>query len=106
MVAHPTDSQDWPLWREVNSSQDIDTYFIPGGMRDFGPGKLHYHFGWEGPSYSVDTACSSSAAAIQLAVSSLMTGECHMAVGGGVNFLSAPDVFSGLSRGGFLSSTG
>jgi len=93
-------------WREVNASQDVDTYFIPGGMRAFGPGKLHYHFGWEGPSYSVDTACSSSASAIQLAVSSLLSRDCDMAIGGGVNFLSAPDIFAGLSRGGFLSATG
>ncbi|GAP89889.2 putative acyl transferase acyl hydrolase lysophospholipase [Rosellinia necatrix] len=93
-------------WREVNSSQEVDTYFIPGGMRAFGPGKLHYHFGWEGPSYSIDTACSSSASAIQLAVSSLLAGDCDMAIGGGVNFLSAPDVFAGLSRGGFLSPSG
>ncbi|KAI0906729.1 ketoacyl-synt-domain-containing protein [Ustulina deusta] len=93
-------------WREVNSSQEVDTYFIPGGMRAFGPGKLHYHFGWEGPSYSIDTACSSSASAIQLAVSGLLAGDCDMAIGGGVNFLSAPDVFAGLSRGGFLSPSG
>lgn len=93
-------------WREVNSSQNVDAYFIPGGMRAFGPGRLHYHFGWDGPSYSVDTACSSSASAIQLAISALSNHECDMAVSGGVNFLSAPDVFAGLSRGGFLSPTG
>lgn len=51
-------------WREVNAGQDIDTYHITGGIRAFGPGRLNYHFGWEGPSYSVDTACSSSAACI------------------------------------------
>ncbi|KAI1170433.1 ketoacyl-synt-domain-containing protein [Nemania sp. FL0916] len=93
-------------WREVNSSQEIDTYYIPGGMRAFGPGKLHYHFGWEGPSYSIDTACSSSASAIQLASSALLARECDMAISGGVNFLTAPDIYAGLSRGGFLSATG
>ncbi|KAI0805157.1 hypothetical protein GGR55DRAFT_698536 [Xylaria sp. FL0064] len=93
-------------WREVNASQDVGTYFIPGGMRAFGPGRLHYHFGWEGPSYSVDTACSGSASAIQLAVSSLLSRECDMAIGGGVNLLTAPDLFAGLCRGGFLSATG
>ncbi|KAI1427322.1 hypothetical protein F5Y12DRAFT_184810 [Xylaria sp. FL1777] len=93
-------------WREVNASQDVGTYFIPGGMRAFGPGKLHYHFGWEGPSYSIDTACSGSASAIQLAVSSLLSRECDMAIGGGANLLTAPDLFAGLCRGGFLSATG
>ncbi|KAI1311174.1 hypothetical protein F5Y03DRAFT_411036 [Xylaria venustula] len=93
-------------WRDVNASQDVGTYFIPGGMRAFGPGRLHYHFGWEGPSYSIDTACSASAASIQLAVSSLLSRECDMAVSGGVNLLTAPDLFAGLCRGGFLSDTG
>lgn len=27
-------------WREVNSGQDIDTYFIPGGNRAFVPGRI------------------------------------------------------------------
>lgn len=93
-------------WREVNASQKVDTYFITGGIRAFGPGRLNYHFGWEGPSYSIDTACSSSAAAIQQGYSALLAGECDMAVGGGANFLSASDLFAGLSRGSFLSKTG
>lgn len=93
-------------YREVNASQDVDTFFITGGIRAFGPGRVNYHFGWEGPSYSVDTACSSSAASIQLACSALLARECDTAVGGGVNFLTASDLFAGLSRGGFLSKTG
>lgn len=93
-------------YRDVNASQDIDTYFITGGIRAFGPGRLNYHFGWEGPSYSVDTACSSSAASIQLACTSLIARECDTAVAGGANFLTASDLFAGLSRGSFLSKTG
>ena len=93
-------------WREVNASQNIDTYFITGGIRAFGPGRLNYHFGWEGPSYSVDTACSSSAASIQLACSSLLARECDTAIGGGANLLTSSDLFAGLSRGSFLSKTG
>ena len=93
-------------YREVNASQNIDTYFITGGIRAFGPGRLNYHFGWEGPSFSLDTACSSSAASIQLACSALLARECDTAIGGGVNFLSSSDLFAGLSRGSFLSKTG
>lgn len=93
-------------YREVNASQNIDTFFITGGIRAFGPGRLNYHFGWEGPSYSVDTACSSSAASIQLACSALLARECDMAIGGGANLLTSPDLFAGLSRGSFLSKTG
>jgi naphtho-gamma-pyrone polyketide synthase len=93
-------------WREVNASQNVDTFFITGGIRAFGPGRLNYHFKWDGPSYSIDTACSSSAASIQLACNTLLAGDIDTAVAGGANILTASDLFAGLSRGGFLSPTG
>ncbi|KAL8929531.1 MAG: hypothetical protein Q9208_001200 [Pyrenodesmia sp. 3 TL-2023] len=93
-------------WREIQEGQDIDTYFIPGGVRAFAPGRINYFFNFSGPSFSVDTACSSSFAALQLAVTSLRAGDCDTAVTGGMNVLTNPDIFSGLSRGQFLSKTG
>jgi len=93
-------------WREINAAQDIDTYFISGGVRAFGPGRINYFFKFSGPSFVVDTACSSSMAAIQLACTSLRAGECDTAFTGGANILTNPDIFSGLSRGHFLSKTG
>ncbi|KAL8729534.1 MAG: hypothetical protein Q9181_004967 [Wetmoreana brouardii] len=93
-------------WREIQEGQDIDTYFIPGGVRAFAPGRINYFFKFSGPSFSVDTACSSSFAALQLAVTSLRAGDCDTAITGGMNVLTNPDIFSGLSRGQFLSKTG
>ncbi|KAL9100808.1 MAG: hypothetical protein Q9163_003856 [Psora crenata] len=93
-------------WREINAAQEIDTYFITGGVRAFAPGRINYHFKFTGPSFSIDTACSSSAAAIQLACTSLWAGDCDMAVAGGLNVMTNSDIFSGLSRGQFLSKTG
>lgn len=93
-------------WREINAAQDIDTYFISGGVRAFGPGRLNYFFKLSGPSFSVDTACSSSFAALHVACTSLRAGECDTALTGGANVLTNPDIFAGLSRGHFLSKTG
>lgn len=93
-------------WREVNSGQDIDTYFIPGGNRAFVPGRISYFFRLSGPSISVDTACSSSFAAISTACSYLWQGDCDTAIAGGTNVLTNPDNFVGLDRGHFLSATG
>ncbi|KHN94891.1 polyketide synthase [Metarhizium album ARSEF 1941] len=93
-------------WREVNSGQDVDTYFIPGGNRAFVPGRISYFFRFSGPSLSIDTACSSSFAAIQTACSYLWRGECDTAIAGGTNVLTNPDNFAGLDRGHFLSTTG
>ncbi|KAL3418618.1 Conidial yellow pigment biosynthesis polyketide synthase 2 [Phlyctema vagabunda] len=93
-------------WREINAAQDIDTYFITGGVRAFGPGRINYHYGFSGPSFNIDTACSSSMAAIQLACTSLRAGDCDTVFTGGMNVMTNPDIFSGLSKGQFLSKTG
>ncbi|CAO2648112.1 Nn.00g090340.m01.CDS01 [Neocucurbitaria sp. VM-36] len=93
-------------YREVNSGQDIGTYFIPGGCRAFGPGRINYFLKFWGPSYSIDTACSSSLAAIQAACTSLWSGDIDMAITGGMNIISNSDVYAGLSKGHFLSPSG
>ncbi|KAL5338099.1 hypothetical protein BJX70DRAFT_217015 [Aspergillus crustosus] len=93
-------------YREINSGQDIDTYFIPGGNRAFTPGRINYYFKFSGPSVSVDTACSSSLAAIHLACNSIWRNDCDTAIAGGVNILTNPDNHAGLDRGHFLSRTG
>jgi iterative type I PKS product template protein len=93
-------------WREINAAENVDTYFITGGVRAFAPGRINYYFKFSGPSFSIDTACSSSLAAIQLACTSLWAGDCDTACAGGLNVLTNPDIFSGLSKGQFLSKTG
>lgn len=93
-------------YREVNSGQDIDTYFIPGGNRAFTPGRINYYFKFSGPSVSVDTACSSSLAAIHMACNSLWRNDCDTAIAGGTNILTNPDNHAGLDRGHFLSRKG
>lgn len=84
-------------WREVNSGQNIDTYFIPGGNRAFVPGRINYFFRFSGPSISVDTACSSSFAAISTACNYLWQGDCDSAIAGGTNVITNPDNFVGVS---------
>ena len=93
-------------YREVNSAQDVGTYYISGGCRAFGPGRINYFCGFSGPSFSCDTACSSSLATLQMACTSLWSGDTDMVVAGGMNILTNPDVFAGLSKGFFLSPTG
>ncbi|KAK4645321.1 Polyketide synthase [Podospora bellae-mahoneyi] len=93
-------------WRELNAAQEVDTYYITGGVRAFGPGRINYHFGFSGPSLNIDTACSSSAAAMNVACSSLWARDCDTAIVGGLSCMTNPDIFSGLSRGQFLSKKG
>ncbi|KAJ0354666.1 hypothetical protein COL154_011700 [Colletotrichum chrysophilum] len=93
-------------WREYNISQEIDMYFVTRGLRSFGSGRLNYFFKLEGPSYVLDTACSSSAASIELACASLLGRDCDMALAGGANVMTGPNLWAGLSRAGFVSPTG
>ncbi|MCJ1247985.1 Atrochrysone carboxylic acid synthase Agnpks1 [Trapelia coarctata] len=92
-------------YREVNTAQEISTYFIPGGCRAFGPGRINYFFKFSGPSFSCDTACSSSLATIQAACTALWSGDVDTVVAGGMNVLTNSDAFAGLSHGHFLSKT-
>ncbi|KAI1178437.1 hypothetical protein F4777DRAFT_96275 [Nemania sp. FL0916] len=93
-------------YRQANSSQDVDINYITGGTRAFGPGRVSYYFGWEGPSMSVDTACSASAVAMHQAMMSLKLRECDVALSGGANLLTCSDMFAGLTRARFVNTTG
>ncbi|KAI8635444.1 hypothetical protein F5Y19DRAFT_407791 [Xylariaceae sp. FL1651] len=93
-------------YRQANSSQDVDINYITGGTRAFGPGRVSYYFGWEGPSMSIDTACSASAVAMHQAIMSLKLRDCDVALSGGANLLTCSDMFAGLSRARFVNATG
>ncbi|KAF8962959.1 polyketide beta-ketoacyl-synthase [Flammula alnicola] len=89
-----------------NLRNDIGVYYSTGTLKAFLSGRLSYCLGFGGPSVVVDTACSSSMVAIYQAARALMNKDCHAALAGGVNVISSPDMFIGLDKGHFLSSSG
>ena len=55
-----------------------------GNDKDFLTTRVSYKLDLTGPSIAVQTACSSSLVAVHLACQSLISGECDMAMAGGV----------------------
>ncbi|CRG91775.1 Conidial yellow pigment biosynthesis polyketide synthase [Talaromyces islandicus] len=91
---------------ENTSSYNPTAYTATGTIRAFQCGKISYHFGWSGPSEVIDTACSASLVAVNRACKAIQSGECPMALAGGVNLITGINNYFDLGKAGFLSPTG
>lgn len=74
--------------------------------KDYLTSLLAYHLDIKGPCVTVQTSCSTSLVAIHMACESLVSGQCDMALAGGVT-LSFPDEgYYFYKPGGLLSQDG
>jgi acyl transferase domain-containing protein len=86
--------------------EQLDTYFGTGNANSVAAGRLSYVLGLRGPAISIDTACSSSLVAVHLACQSLRSGECSIALAGGVSLMLVPETNVVLSRARMMSTAG
>jgi amino acid adenylation domain-containing protein/non-ribosomal peptide synthase protein (TIGR01720 family) len=85
---------------------NLDAYAATGNAFSIAANRLSYFLDLKGPSVALDTACSSSLVAVHMACRSLRTGECNMALAGGVNLILSPDLTLAFSKAQMMAADG
>ena len=78
------------LRQRYSDLEAIDLYSGTGTGYCVASGRLSFFLGVHGPNIAIDTACSSSLVSVLLAIQSLRTRSCSVAIAGGVNAMVSP----------------
>ncbi|OLL78253.1 putative cytochrome P450 hydroxylase [Pseudonocardia sp. Ae168_Ps1] len=88
------------------SGDDMGGYAGNGLAASVLSGRVSFALGLQGPAVTLDTACSSSLVGLHLAAQAVRSGECGLALAGGVTVMTTPANFSGFSLHGGLAPDG
>jgi acyl transferase domain-containing protein/enoyl-CoA hydratase/carnithine racemase/pimeloyl-ACP methyl ester carboxylesterase/NADP-dependent 3-hydroxy acid dehydrogenase YdfG/tryptophanase len=69
-------------------------------------GRISYLLNLKGPTVALDTACSSSLVAVHLACQAIRSGDCRLALAGGIGLMVTPQMYVWNANSGMLSAAG
>jgi acyl transferase domain-containing protein/NADPH:quinone reductase-like Zn-dependent oxidoreductase/NAD(P)-dependent dehydrogenase (short-subunit alcohol dehydrogenase family)/acyl carrier protein len=93
--------------RHATEHAPVTEFFnVTGGPLYGNSSRVAFQFNMRGPDVCVNAACGSSLVAVHLAVRSLRSGECSLALAGGANVLVRPEMTQAFSGAGMLSPEG
>ncbi|MCA0350575.1 MAG: amino acid adenylation domain-containing protein [Chloroflexi bacterium] len=90
----------------IDSGSPLHPATVTGTMRNLIAGRIAHCLDLNGPAIAIDTACSSSLVALHLARTSLLAGDCDMAIVGGINLNLNNTAHQLLGLAGALSPSG
>ncbi|MFC5475609.1 SDR family NAD(P)-dependent oxidoreductase [Paraherbaspirillum soli] len=96
----------WGSYEFIEVTEEQRKYGRPMAVFSSIANRVSYFLNLSGPSIALDTMCSSSLTAIHQACQAIRSGDCQMAIAGGVNLIVHPSKYHMLAQAQFLSSDG
>ncbi|WP_319451817.1 MULTISPECIES: polyketide synthase [unclassified Mycobacterium] len=91
---------------ELSEFSHHSGHLITGTSLGVISGRIAYTLDLAGPALTIDTSCSSALAAFHVAAQAVRTGDCDMALTGGVCVMGTPGYFVEFSKQHALSDDG
>lgn len=88
------------------SDSEIASFTSTGMAHSILANRVSYLLNLNGPSQMIDTACSGALVSIHNAINAIHSGECELAISGGVNALITPTIYISHSKSGMLALDG
>lgn len=97
----------WQPYQSIGTEETLKgNVTAPSGLLYSIANRVSYFMNFSGPSLAIDSACSSSLTAVHIACQSLNSGDCKLAIAGGVNLSLHSSKYLFLSQNRFLSTDG